>query len=131
MERPPHFICIQLPANPEYVLIVRLAVSGLANRLDFPYEEIEDIKLAVSEACNSIIAGSPPGSLILVECDSDGKTFEILVKTQSVDENDGALVPGSEQDMGLHIIRALMDDMEYLAKPGSGAVIRIRKNMSA
>ena len=131
MERPPHSICIQLPANPEYVLIVRLAVSGLANRLEFSYEEIEDIKLAVSEACNGIIAGSPPGSHLLVECDSDDKTLEILVKTQSIDEKDGALVPGTGQDMGLHIINALMDGMEYLVKPGSGAVIRIRKNMSA
>ncbi|GAA4075022.1 anti-sigma B factor RsbW [Amphibacillus indicireducens] len=44
------FIEMRLPAKSEYVGVVRLSVSGIANRMGFSYEEIEDLKVAISEA---------------------------------------------------------------------------------
>ena len=41
--------------TPEFVRVVRLAVMGVASRMPFSYDDIEDIKLAVSEACNNAI----------------------------------------------------------------------------
>ncbi|MCG4775201.1 ATP-binding protein, partial [Lawsonibacter sp. DFI.5.51] len=43
------------PAKPEYVGVVRLVVSGIANRMGYTYDEIEDIKIAVSEACGNAV----------------------------------------------------------------------------
>lgn len=44
------FIEMKLPAKPEYVGVIRLSVSGIANRMGFTYEDIEDLKVAISEA---------------------------------------------------------------------------------
>ena len=41
-------IKIEVTANPEYVSIIRLTVSGIANKVGFSLDEIEDIKVAVS-----------------------------------------------------------------------------------
>lgn len=48
-------IKIHIPSSTEYVRVVRLAVTGVASRMPFSYDDVEDIKLAVSEACNNAI----------------------------------------------------------------------------
>lgn len=42
-------ISIQIPASPEYVQVVRLIASGLATRLRFTLDDIEDLKIGVDE----------------------------------------------------------------------------------
>lgn len=44
------FIEVKVPAKPEYVGVIRLTTSGIANRMGFSYEDIEDLKVAISEA---------------------------------------------------------------------------------
>ena len=48
-------ISMVLPSKPEYVGVIRLTVSAIANRMGFNIEEIEDIKVAVAEACTNAI----------------------------------------------------------------------------
>lgn len=43
-----------VPGKPEYVGVVRLAVSSAANTAGFDVEDIEDIKIAVSEVCTNV-----------------------------------------------------------------------------
>ena len=42
---------LQLPAIGAYLSVLRTATAGLAARLDFTLEEIEDLRIAVDEAC--------------------------------------------------------------------------------
>ncbi|MFC4025320.1 anti-sigma B factor RsbW [Oceanobacillus longus] len=49
------FIEIKVPAKAEYVGVVRLTMSGIANRMGFSYEDIEDLKVAVSEAITNAV----------------------------------------------------------------------------
>ena len=42
-------ISIQIPASPEYLNVVRLIASGLASRLKFTIDDIEDLKIGVDE----------------------------------------------------------------------------------
>lgn len=42
-------ISIQIPASPEYLKVVRLIVAGLASRLRFNIDDIEDLKIGVDE----------------------------------------------------------------------------------
>lgn len=45
-------ISIKIPANKKYQKSVRLFVAGLGSELDFNIEQIEDLKVLVSEAIN-------------------------------------------------------------------------------
>jgi serine/threonine-protein kinase RsbW len=40
---------IKIPASPAYVQVVRLVAAGLASRLKFTIDDIEDLKIAVDE----------------------------------------------------------------------------------
>lgn len=44
-------ISISIPASPAYVQVARLVASGLATRLGFTLDDIEDLKIAVDELC--------------------------------------------------------------------------------
>jgi serine/threonine-protein kinase RsbW len=44
-------VTVTIPASPEYIQVVRLIASGLASRLGFTYDDIEDLKIAVDELC--------------------------------------------------------------------------------
>ncbi|WP_217587387.1 anti-sigma B factor RsbW [Lentibacillus saliphilus] len=49
------FIEMKIPAKAEYVGVIRLSLSGIANRMGFNYEDIEDLKVAVSEAITNAV----------------------------------------------------------------------------
>ena len=46
-------IKMEISSNPEYVGIIRLTTSGIANKVGFCLEDIEDLKVAISEACSN------------------------------------------------------------------------------
>lgn len=49
--------CVELkiPCRPEYVGVTRLTILGVASRMKFSYDEVEDIRLAVGEACTTSV----------------------------------------------------------------------------
>jgi anti-sigma regulatory factor (Ser/Thr protein kinase) len=48
-------VSLTVPMRAEYVSIARLTAAGVANRVGFDIEAIEDIKVSLSEVCNRII----------------------------------------------------------------------------
>ncbi|MFL6059614.1 MAG: anti-sigma factor [Marmoricola sp.] len=52
---------VRLPAETVYVAVLRMAASGIAARLDFTLDEVEDLRMAVSEACALVLADATPG----------------------------------------------------------------------
>ena len=53
---------IRLPADSAYLSILRTATAGLAARLDFTLDEIEDLRIAVDEACAMLLPQAVPGA---------------------------------------------------------------------
>ena len=55
MEKSYDSIELKFPAKPEYIGIIRLTISGIASRMGFSYDDIEDLKIATSEACTNAV----------------------------------------------------------------------------
>ena len=64
-------VLIRLPAAGAYLALLRTATAGLAARLDFTLDDIEDLRIAVDEACAMLLAQAAPGSTL--DC-----SFELL-----------------------------------------------------
>src|SRR5215510_16381865 len=58
---------IRMPADGAYLSVLRTATAGLAARLDFTLDEIEDMRIAVDEACAMLLSQAIPGANL--ECD--------------------------------------------------------------
>jgi serine/threonine-protein kinase RsbW len=53
---------LRLPADRAYVSVLRTLGAGLAARMDFPIDDIEDLRIAVSEACAMLLGEAAPGA---------------------------------------------------------------------
>jgi serine/threonine-protein kinase RsbW len=51
----PDIVTLVIPCNSEYISVVRLLVSGLASKLGFTSDDIDDLKMAVSEVCTDCL----------------------------------------------------------------------------
>lgn len=124
-------IKMEVTANPEYVSIIRLTVSGIANKVGFSLDEIEDIKVAVSEACTNAIKHSLDDKF-LVEFSilEDGLTIGVQDKgtgydVTSLQEPD--LANPKEGGLGLFIIKTLMDEVSTISNTDEGTKIKMTK----
>ncbi len=59
-------VTVRMPADGAYVSVLRTATAGLAARLDFTLDDIEDLRIAVDEACAMLLGQAVPGSSL--EC---------------------------------------------------------------
>lgn len=53
---------LRLPADSAYVSVLRTTTAGLAARLDFPIDDIEDLRIAVGEASAMVLPEADDGS---------------------------------------------------------------------
>ena len=66
-----------MPAEGAYLSVLRTATAGLAARLDFTLDEIEDLRIAVDEACAMLLAQAIPGTNL--ECAFDLGSDEMAI----------------------------------------------------
>lgn len=76
---------VRVPADVGYVSTLRLTAASLAARCDLTIDEIEDLRLAVDEACSLLLPHATPGSILEAR-------FELAVGRLAVD----AAVPTSD-----------------------------------
>lgn len=127
-------IVLVLPNKPEYVSVARLTVSGIASRMGFDIEAIEDIKLAVAEACTNAIKYGCPQHLseYKVEFTIEEGCLSISVIDKGCGfEKNSIRNPNpdnlKEGGLGLFIINTLMDEVAVERIPNSGFTLTMRK----
>ena len=98
-----------MPARPDLLRVARLTAAGLANRVGFNIDEVEDVKIALDELCFSLVGDSPgtgtidlrfvlePGALIIEGAgpangsdvrDAETTEFSALILAAVVDEHE-------------------------------------------
>ena len=124
-------IKMEVTSNPEYVSIIRLTVSGIANKIGFSLDDIEDIKVAVSEACTNAIKHSLDDKfLVQFSVLENGLTIEVEDKgtgydVESLQEPD--LTNPKESGLGLFIIQTLMDEVSTISNSDVGTRVKMTK----
>ncbi|QJD84356.1 anti-sigma B factor RsbW [Cohnella herbarum] len=118
-------VTITVPASPEYVDLVRLTLFGIASKLKFTFEDIEDMKVAVSEACNNAVLhayGEDDGN-IEVQFISNAEELSIIVRDfgrsfKVVENKETPALHGKSINeiqsggLGLYLMQALMDRVD-------------------
>jgi serine/threonine-protein kinase RsbW len=70
---------VTMPAEGAYLSVLRTATAGLAARLDFTLDEIEDLRIAVDEACAMLLSQAIPGTDLACAFDLDSDQMTITV----------------------------------------------------
>lgn len=118
-------IRLTLPARAENVAVVRHVVGALAEALALPPGTIEDIRLAVTEACTNVVRHAYRGheGPLEIAIEPTGTELTVVVKDHGL----GILPnPSSEgPGLGLPLIAALADRLEIEHAPDRGSRLRM------
>lgn len=132
--QPYDYIEIRVPAKAQYIGVARLTISGLASRIGFTYDEIEDLKIASSEAITNAVQHAyqedEKGEIVVgcalfedkleIMVADDGKSFDFEATKKNVG-------PYNERDevqflreggLGLYLMETLMDDVKVHREEG-------------
>lgn len=116
-------IRLSLPARAENIALVRHVIGAMAESLALPSKTIEDIRLAVTEACTNVVRHAyrdrpDEGPLeIVVEPDDDCLTVVVADRGRGILPNPSSEGPG----LGLPLIAALADALEIEHSPQRGS----------
>lgn len=132
----PAVVELKIPSLPEFVSVARLAILGVASRTKFTYDQVEDLRLAVAEACTTAVeraarAKSPSKNITITSEVEDNKlTVRVrddagpLPQPVRSGEETGEI---DEQNLGALLIELLVDEFEIESTPDGGTLVKMVK----
>jgi serine/threonine-protein kinase RsbW len=119
-------VCLSLPNRPENVLVVRQALTGVAESLGLDAIASNDLNTAATEACNNVVMhayGGAEGPLEL-SVYIDASAIKVVVSDRG-----SGMAPreGDDEELhagiGLPVIHALSRHVEISDRPGGGTEV--------
>ena len=128
---------LSFPAKPDYLLLARLALSGIARQLPFGDELLADLKLAVTEACGNAVRHAYPDGTgdVTVAFVVRDDAIEMIVEDQGAGVTAAKVSHGPvsgpvEGGMGMAIMRTVVDELDVSGgSDGRGTVVRMTKRL--
>ncbi len=134
---------LQISATPAQVRTARLVAAAVARRSGVAEESLDEIRLAVGEACSRAVSlhrAYVPTELVTVLLNGDGRFVVSVCDQAPADVDDGPRRPLDQMNtwdefdrdgpmsagLGLGVIDGLVDDLQIAAGPdGTGTVVRM------
>jgi serine/threonine-protein kinase RsbW len=115
-------VVLTIPAAGAYLSVLRTATAGLAARLDFTLDQIEDLRIAVDEACGMLLPGTTPGTEL--RCAFSLGVDRILVE---VSVPAGATVAPSRETFAWTVLSALAGEVDAHDSDGRIAIRLVKR----
>ncbi|HEX8974891.1 MAG TPA: ATP-binding protein [Solirubrobacteraceae bacterium] len=115
---------LDLTSRPQTLTIVRGMLGGVAELLDIDPELLDDLKTAISEACNNVVlhayggAAGPMSVCLFID--------EHRIRATVEDRGAGLLVAEPAEGIGLSVIRALSEAVSLDSRPGAGTRVEMQ-----
>lgn len=101
-------IVVSIPKKPDYTSMVRLISSSIGNKMGYNIDEIEDLKVAMGEAC-ILSYGKSSDESIEIEFEIYKDKLEVSLHWDTV----ATIEESKEVALGRMIIESLMDEAYY------------------
>lgn len=98
---------LTLPPDGVYLSVLRTATASLASRLQFTLDEIEDLRMAVDEACVLLLTQALAGTEVRVDFEIGASSLQVDV---SVLTRDGA--EPDRETFGWTVLDALVSELD-------------------
>lgn len=131
------YVAMEFPSLPENVGFARSAVAMFASRLDFTLDELDDIRMAVSEAVTNAVVHAYQGGVgvIRVTVEVAGGRLVITVEDRGRGIPDvewakqpaNTTAPDEHLGLGLHFISVCVDEYDIETRVGEGTRLRMVK----
>ncbi len=115
-----------MPAEGAYLSVLRTATAGLAARLDFTLDEIEDLRIAVDEACAMLLPQAIPGTNLECAFDLGAEAMTITVSVVAAEPR-----RPSRDTFAWTVLSALTGTVDSRVGPDDQVAIVMRKRREA
>ena len=128
---------LRIPAKAEWVAVARLAAAAVASRMRFSIDEIDDLKLAIAEACTNCIQQSEGIGTIEIVWEASATALRVTVSGDGRGPRIESVKSGSGEEearaggLGVFLIRSLMDEVEYGVDPNRGPRLVMAKHVQS
>ena len=125
---------MSIPAGSAYVGIIRLAVASLARSAGFDEERVDDIRIAVSEACtNAVLAHEEAGSPDPITFSWAESADRVVVRIEDrvgTSAGDGTSPQDSQgfssrMVMSVALLEEMADELAIEATPSGGTTAQL------
>jgi serine/threonine-protein kinase RsbW len=121
-ETPRTDVKLTLPARPENVAVVRHVLGAFAESLRLPDELIEDLRLAVTEACTNVVRHAyPDGDPGAVEVSIEPRKERVRIVVADSGRGIGTSSDTTGPGLGLPLIAAIADTVDLHSAPDGGS----------
>jgi serine/threonine-protein kinase RsbW len=132
-----NFTTITIPSHPKYLSIVRAVSGKIAEFSGMTANEIEDVKLAVDEACSNVIKHAYKGDFnqkIILRFKISSRGFEVTIDDNGIKVNPKAVIGRDFSDirpggLGIHFIKKVFDIFVFDEKKKKGNRLRLIKHL--
>jgi serine/threonine-protein kinase RsbW len=121
-------VCLSLANRPENVLLVREMLTGVAEGLGVPGGELNDIRTAVTEACNNVVLHAYEGGEGPLEIEVYGERGAIEVVVRDHGTGIKPRIRTAQEaalGIGLSLIGALVHRVEFSDSARNGTEVRM------
>ncbi|MBC8081203.1 MAG: anti-sigma B factor RsbW [Gorillibacterium sp.] len=131
-------ISLSLPAEANYIDIARLTLYGISNKMGFSYEDIEDMKVAIAEACNNVVLhayqGVDKGTIdinfemsetkLIITVSDNGASFDYEpIAEHLTPHHNKSLDEITAGGLGIYLMQALMDQVDVKSDKGTTLIL--------
>ncbi len=115
---------LKLPAQQSMMLVLRLTTAGVVARAGLTVDRLDDVKLAVEEACSCLIDSPEPPTRLCLRFSQEGSALVIRISG----EGDAGCVSMSRDEAGVVgcILEALVDGVELCMSGESIRALELR-----
>ncbi len=101
---------VSVPARPGFVRVLRAVVASLGARLDLTYDRIDDLRIAVDEACAQLL--SLDAATITMRLSAGDARLVVLVGADAA-APDAWPPPQVEDSLAWRVLSAVTDDLRF------------------
>jgi len=130
-------VVVTVPSDPKFLCVVREVTAKMGQMRGLGEEMVEQIRLAVDEACANVIKYAyrgDAGKQIVVRYKVDHERFEVVIEDTGIKADPVAIMGRKLEEvrpggLGVHFIKRCFDVFEFDGKKKIGNRLRLVKSL--
>jgi serine/threonine-protein kinase RsbW len=127
-------LALALPRDEQTIPVSRHIATNAMAEIGVAEDDIDDIAVALTEACTNVLKHSGPGDEfeVSLEVDDDQCVIRVVDTGRGFDSASlgfNNADSSAEQGRGIQLMRALVDSVKFISKPEAGTIVHLEKTL--
>jgi serine/threonine-protein kinase RsbW len=122
-------ISLSVPAEAGYLNVLRSVTAGVAARLEIGFDDVDDLRIAVTEACNRLLSLGAEGRSLTIGLSPSDEGLTVAVEIDA--ELTEWPFAGSHETLAWRVISGLVDEANEELRDGRPTIVLTKHTIAA